>query len=412
MRTERRRLADLVSWERNPRSISRKAMAGLKASIQRFGVVQNIIVNERTGRIVGGHQRAKAMAEVGLTETDVVIVDLSPDDEKALNVALNNPHTAGEFTDGLSAILDELVAYDSDLFTALRLDELQIPVAPGGEPGEDDSAEELTQAVSEPGDIWTIGPHRVMCGDSTDTDNVGRLLQDKKPLIMITDPPYGVNYDPKWRATTTRSDQKWFGARAVGQVKNDDRVDWKAAFELFPGSVMYVWHASWFTHDVAQSIIDCNFDLRSLIVWAKQHFAISRGHYHYQHELCWYGIRQKSTAHWTGDRKQTTLWQIANRSPFGGEVEDTSTNHGTQKPVECMRRPMANHGEPGDLVYDPFLGVATTVVAAHQTDRACYGMEIDPSYVDTSIVRIQNITNLVAKREDGQTFNALMEKKS
>lgn len=223
--------------------------------------------------------------------------------------------------------------------------------------------------------------HRLICGDATVSGDVARLLDNVEPGLMVTDPPYGVDYDPAWR------EKSWRGARSTGKVQADDRSDWREAWALFPGDIAYVWHAGNKADVVAASQQACGFEIRSQIVWAKQHFVISRGHYHGQHEPCWYAVRKGRTEHWAGDRKQTTLWQIANRNAFGGSQDDTSTDHGTQKPVECMRRPIINHTSAGQAVYDPFVGSGTTIIAAETTGRRCYAMDIDPVYVDVAVGR-------------------------
>src|SRR4051812_5554448 len=165
------------------------------------------------------------------------------------------------------------------------------------------------------------------------------------PVLMITDPPYGVNYDPLWR------EEAGLGAqRQTGTVENDDRVDWSDAFALFPGDVVYVWHAGLYAGEVASSLERCEFAIWSQIIWVKQHFALSRGHYHWQHEPCWYAVRVSKPASWCGDRKQATVWEGSNLNAFGREkAADTITGHGTQKPVELMRRPLLNHTERGGL---------------------------------------------------------------
>jgi DNA modification methylase len=248
-----------------------------------------------------------------------------------------------------------------------------------------------------------VGEHRIICGDATDAANVQRVLQSAAPVLMATDPPYGVSYDPEWR------EQAGLGApRQVGRVQNDDRVDWSEAFALFPGDVAYVWHAGLYAGEVASSLRICGFEIRAQIIWAKQHFALSRGHYHWQHEPCWYAIRQGASSQWKGDRKQSTLWEVANLNPFGGASADTITGHGTQKPVELMRRAILNHTEPGQPVYDPFLGSGTTLIAAEETGRVCYGVELDPSYVDAIVQRWQKLTGREAIREsDGRSFTQL-----
>jgi DNA modification methylase len=166
---------------------------------------------------------------------------------------------------------------------------------------------------------------------------------------------------------------------------NDDRADWREAWALFEGDVVYVWHAGCKSPLVAESLIVNTFDLRALICWAKEQGVLSRGHYHHQHEPCWYGVRKSKTARWSGDRTQTTLWRInkANRK---------DTGHSTQKPLECMARPIQNHGGPDDDVYDPFLGSGTTLIAAEQLGRKCYGMEISPQYCDVIVKRWETLT--------------------
>jgi putative transposase len=190
-----------------------------------------------------------------------------------------------------------------------------------------------------------------------------------------------------------------FKAKRTGKVLNDDRADWREAWALFPGDVAYVWHGALHATTVAESLIACGFAIRSQIIWAKERLVLSRGDYHWQHEPCWYAVRQKATGHWAGDRKQTTLWQIASRD------QDAKTVHGTQKPVECMRRPMLNNASPGQAVYEPFSGSGTSIIAAETCGRACHAMELDPTYVDVAVTRWQAFTGKAAVLEgDGRSF--------
>src|SRR5205807_7286959 len=186
----------------------------------------------------------------------------------------------------------------------------------------DDAPEPPAHPVAEPGDLWVLDRHRLLCGDSTVATDVERVLGGVAPHLMVTDPPYGVNYDPAWRNQAGRSINgttqriatgtviKPIGARAVGKVVNDDRADWREAWALFPGSVAYIWHAGTKAGIVQDSLAACGFETRSQIIWAKNNFAIGRGHYHCKHEPCWYVVRKGSTASWVGDHCQTTLWQI------------------------------------------------------------------------------------------------------
>jgi DNA modification methylase len=173
--------------------------------------------------------------------------------------------------------------------------------------------------------------------------------------------------------------------------------------------VAYVWHAGLYAGEVASSLERCEFAIRSQIIWVKQHFALSRGHYHWQHEPCWYAVRVGKSASWCGDRKQSTVWEVSNLNAFGGETAtDTITGHGTQKPVEVIRRPLLNHTERGGLVYDPFLGSGSTLIAAEDTGRICYGLELSPAYVDVIVQRWQKLTGRKAVLDnDGRSFEEI-----
>ena len=208
-------------------------------------------------------------------------------------------------------------------------------------------------------------------------------------------------YDPTWRNKAGGRHSK-----RTGKVKNDDRADWRAAWALFPGEVAYVWHAALHAGTVAESLGASGFDIRSQIVWAKDRLVLSRGDYHWQHEPCWYAVRRTGKGHWAGDRKQTTLWHIANRD------QDAETVHGTQKPVECMRRPILNNSSPGQAVYEPFMGSGTTLIAAETTGRVCYGIELNPAYVDVAVARWQNLTGKEATlAESDESFADLKAKR-
>ena len=253
------------------------------------------------------------------------------------------------------------------------------------------------QPVTRLGDLWRLGPHRLICGDATDAGTVERVLDGVTPHLMVTDPPYGVSYDPDWRNRAGAAETK-----RTGKVLNDDRANWREAWALFPGDVAYVWHGALHAGEVADSLSATGFDIRAQIIWAKERLVLSRGHYHWQHEPCWYAVRDKGTGHWAGDRKQTTLWTI----PSGDQ--DAATVHGTQKPVECMRRPLLNNASPGQAVYEPFCGSGTTLIAAETTGRICHAVELDPAYVDVAVLRWQAFVGHEATlADDGRSFGAL-----
>jgi DNA modification methylase len=251
--------------------------------------------------------------------------------------------------------------------------------------------------VSRPGDLWRLGAHRLICGDATDAATVARVLDGVRPHLMVTDPPYGVAYDPAWRNAAGTSK-----TRRTGKVLNDDRADWRAAWALFPGDVAYVWHGALHAGTVADSLAATGFEIRAQIVWAKERLVLSRGHYHWQHEPAFYCVRKGGKGHWSGDRRQSTLWTIPSRD------QDAATVHGTQKPVECLRRPMLNNSAPGRAVYEPFCGSGTCLIAAETIGRACLAVELDPAYVDVAVQRWEAFTGETAVLDgDGRSFAEL-----
>ncbi len=256
-----------------------------------------------------------------------------------------------------------------------------------------------TNPVTRYGDLWVMGRHRLLCGDSTKADDVKRLLDGARPNLMVTDPPYGVEYDADWRNQAFRSDGSPSNGRAIGAVSNDHEMCWDESWRLAPCKVAYIWHAGRHASRVQASIEASGFMIRCQLIWAKSNFAIGRGNYHWQHEPCWYAVRDGESGGWIGDHSQTTLWSIP-------KAQKNETGHSTQKPVECMARPIRNHA--GD-VYDPFVGSGTTVVACEQLGRRCYAIDIDPVYVDVAVRRWCKLTGQDAIREgDGAKFGELL----
>ena len=396
-------LANPRNWRIHPRE-QQKALEGV---LKQVGWVQNVIVNQRTGYVVDGHARV-AMAITRGERVPVVYVDLS-EEEEALILATLDPLSAmaGTDKDLLAGLVAELPAVtDADLQALLDVMSAKAGVVKPGLTGEDEAPGLPENPVTRAGDLWLCGQHRILCGDSTAADAVSRLLSpasgDLSPFLMVTDPPYGVEYDPTWR-----DGKGGFSTAAVkqrGKVENDDRCDWSAAYDLFPGAVAYIWHASLLAIETGTSILAAGFEIRGTIIWRKQQPLFGQGHYHWQHEPCWYAVRKGRQANWHGDRKQSTIWDVQNLNPTGNR-EETRTGHGTQKPVELMRRPIVNHTLRGEAVYDPFLGSGTTLIAAEQTERVCLGIDIDPKYVDVAILRWQEFTGQAATLDgDGRTF--------
>jgi DNA modification methylase len=221
-----------------------------------------------------------------------------------------------------------------------------------------------------------------MCGDSTLKSDVDKLLNGAKPILMCTDPPYGVNYDPEWRVEARAG-----SVVSSGKIVNDDRANWYEAYALFSGDIAYVWHAGIYAHIVAEELISLGFTIVSQIIWNKANGAISRGDIHWKHEPCWYAVRKGKNHNWQGARDVWTVWDIKNGSSKSVQEEEGQTGHGAQKPLECMARPIRNNTEAGEAVYDPFLGSGTTLIASDRLSRICFGMEISPNYIEMIIRR-------------------------
>lgn len=393
----------LIPYARNARTHSQEQVAQIAASIREFGFTNPVLVDDGNG-IIAGHGRVLAAQKLGIDNVPSIRLSHLTEAQKRAYVIADNrlALNSGWDHEMLAVELQELSADEFDLgLLGFDAEELSALLAFGdpsvGLTEPDETPELQDEAVSKPGDIWVMGKHRLMCGDSTSADNVAALLAGATPHLMVTDPPYGVEYDPDWRNRAERATKKAIGASATGTVLNDDRADWREAWSLFPGEVAYVWHAGVFSPTVADSLIACDFDLRALIIWAKHRLVIGRGHYHHMHEPCWYAVKKGGTGHWHGDRKQTTLWQI--------EHSKSDTGHGTQKPVEAMRRPILNNSVSGDDVYEPFSGSGTTLIACEETGRNCYAMELSQNYVDVGVRRWQQFTGKKAVLESsGQSF--------
>jgi DNA modification methylase len=398
-----------VLYIRNPRK-NDHVVNRMMASIEEFGFKVPILAKS-TGEVIDGHLRLKAAEKLGMTEVPVIPCDDWTDAQcKAFRLLVNRSVTWADWdTELLSLELLDLKELNFDLalsgFDGGEIDALLL----GDEP---DAAEDVVpdlpgNAVTVPGDLWLLGPHRVLCADSCQENAASRLCGATRPNLMATDPPYGVSYDPSWRV-----EHDGGGRHALGKVANDDQVDWTAALRLFTGDVVYVWHAGVHAAEVAGSLHNIGFQIRAQIIWSKQHFVFGRGNYHWGHEPCWYAVRKGKRSNWRGDRTQSTVWEVKNLNPHGGNKDEKQTGHGTQKPVELMRRPILNHTERGDVVYDPFLGSGSTLIAAEQTERVCYGLDIDPRYCDVIVLRWQQQSGKKATlASDGRTFEVIAQER-
>ena len=406
-RLERWPIERLIPYANNARLHSEADLDKLAAAIRKWGWTTPVLVDEE-GNLLAGHGRIAAAPRAGVTSIPVIVArGWSEEEKRAYRLADNQLAARASWDfEQLRNELQELgfTGFDVGLigFEPDQLDTILAGLGSSGLTDPDSVPEVPDQPVTRLGDIWLLGDHRVGCGDSTSAADVAQVLAGSEPHLMVADPPYGVSYEPSWRARRSLSS----GKLAQGKVLNDDRADWRDAYAQFPGDVAYVWHGALHGDVAAADLTACGLQLRAQIIWAKQHFTLGRGDYHWKHETCWYAVRAGKASHWRGDRTQTTVWEIANNNPFGNRQREQTWGHGTQKPVECMRRPIANNSRPGQAIYDPFLGSGTSLIAAEMTGRVCYGLELNPAYVDVIVRRWELFTGRAARHQaSGQSFD-------
>jgi DNA modification methylase len=423
----------LKAYARNARTHPETQVAEIAASIEKFGFAGAILADAKG--IVAGHGRKlglEALFAAGKTVRMIGGLEIPPGhapvidcagwsdaDRRAYILADNRiAQNAGWDLNLLALEVGDLKVNGFDI-SLLGFGESELRamarkrIADGTDP--DDAPPLPKQPISKPGDLWILGEHRLLCGDSTSKADVTRLLNGARPHLGVTDPPYGVNYDASWREKAGASKK---GSVAAGKVLNDDRADWREAWALFPGAVIYVWHGALHASTVQQSLEAVGFQVRAQIVWVKTRPVFSRGHYHWQHEpalyavkeaagggtpdhwqdrfapmheLAEYAVREGGKGHWDGGRQQSTVWTI--------EHTKSDTGHSTQKPIEAMRRPIINNSAPGDGVYEPFSGSGTTLIACEMEARRRFAMELSPAYVDVAVTRWEQFTGQKAKRD-------------
>ncbi len=388
------KISEIKSNPNNPRVIKDEKFKKLVQSIKDFPQMLELrpLILDENNVVLGGNMRLKACSTLGLQEIPVIYAKDLTEEQKQEFIIKDNVGFGEWDWDKLAN------EWESEKLNEWGLDVPEITLQ---DTEEDDFDVPLIDQVHTDivlGDLLEIGPHRLLCGDSTESTTVEKVLAGKEPYLMVTDPPYGVVYDPNWRNEASRSSEgmgsRKIGAGATGKVMNDDNADWTATWALSPSKVAYVYHAGKFSGIVQKSLEDCDFEIRSQIIWVKSHFAISRGDYHWRHEPCWYAVKKGSKGNWAGDRKQDTIWEIEKPSK-------SETGHGTQKPTECMGRAIANHD--GD-VFDPFLGSGTTMVAGHQLRRVVYGIELDPRYCQVIVDRMKKLDPTLVIKRNGQLW--------
>lgn len=384
--------ANPKNWREHPPE-QRKALGGV---LDEVGIAGALLARETDDglELIDGHLRTE-MDDA--TEWPVLILDV---DEAEADILLATIDPIGALASRNDAVLTDLIASIETDNAALgeMLDAMEKDIPTQIEEGETDPDAipegDQVEKRCEPGDLWIMGRHRLLCGDSTSADDMERLLDGAKPALCITDPPYGVNYDASWRQDAAEKGLlNDSGAatikRRLGKVMNDDRANWSDAWDIIPCDVIYHWSASGNQMiEAASGLLDAGFQIRSQLIWRKTHLPISRGHYRGQHEPCWYAVKKGGTAHWQGDHSQSTVWEVSlDKSVPGG--------HSTQKPVELFTRAIVNH--EGDVL-EPFTGSGTCLIACEQTGRICYAMELDTHYCDTILARWEAFTGNKAER--------------
>jgi DNA modification methylase len=401
--------ADLVPNPRNWRTHPVEQQRALTGTLFEVGWVAEVLVNQTTGHVVDGHLRVELALARHEPTVPVTYVELS-DDEERLVLATLDPLAAMATAeqDALAALLAGLSPEDGALATLLaELAEqhgLRRPIL--GDPDEIPPLPEEKDLYVKSGDLWRLGEHRLLCGDATDPDAVARLLAGAAPTLLATDPPYGVSLDPTWRDGVYNelgpAEEPYMrrtdGHRNTG-LSGDTRIDWSAAFELVPSlTVGYVWHAGVHVATVAAGLERIGFEIASQVIWDKGLFAMGRSWYHWGHEPCWVVRRKGVAVSFLGERNQATIWRAPSPKMIMGGSTEAKFDHPAQKPVALFEAPIRNHLALGEAVYDPFLGSGTTLIAAEIHGRRCYGLEIDPRYVQIVIERWQAFTGRTAER--------------
>jgi DNA modification methylase len=391
-------LANPANWRSHPREQQR----ALSAALGEVGWVAQVMVNTTTGHVVDGHLRVELALSRNEPTVPVTYVELTEDEERLVLATLDPlAAMATAEKDALEALLAGLQPEDDVLASLLRElgEEHGIHRHLLGDPDELPPVPDEADVYVKPGDLWLLGDHRLLCGDATDPVAVARLLDGAEPRLLSTDPPYGVSLDPRWRDGLYNdlgpAEQPYM--RIEGHrnttLSGDTGVDWSAAFELVPSlEVGYVWHGGVHAAEVAAGLQRIGFEVASQVIWDKGLFAMSRGWYHWGHEPCWVVRRPGVPNLFQGDRDQSTVWRAPSPKMIMGGSDEEKMDHPAQKPVLLSEIPIRNHLRAGEIVYDPFLGSGTTLVAAGTLGRRCYGLEIDPCYRQLIIDRWQGLT--------------------
>ncbi len=378
----------LIAAEYNPRQLKKEQYQNIKDSLQRFGFVDPVIINKNKDRkniVIGGHQRIKVAKDLKYNEIPCVELDLTLDKEKELNIRLNK--NVGEWD---YDILADLFDFDDLLDWGFKEEELVGFSAEEEKEGliDDDEIPEDVESVCKLGDLWQLGNHRLLCGDSTKKENIELLLDGNKADMVFTDPPYNVDYDG--------------GTKKRDKIQNDKLNNFYDflldSFTILntyikKGGSVYVCHADMERINFTKAFIDSGFKLSSVIIWVKNNSTFGRQDYFWKHEPILYGWNQENAHKWYGDFKQDTIWNIDRPSK--------NKEHPTMKPLELIINALKNSSKKDDILLDTFLGSGSTLIACEKTNRVCYGMELDEHYCDVIINRWEQYTGKKAELING-----------
>jgi DNA modification methylase len=401
MNIETIRIDELIPADYNPRKDLKPGdpeYEKLKRSVQQFGYVEPVIWNKTTGHVVGGHQRIKVLKELGLAELECVVVEMDEEKEKALNIALNK--ISGEWDkEKLALLITDLQGADFDIsltgFEPAEIDDL-FKDSIKDKIKDDDfdvDAELQKPEISKQGDIWILGRHRLVCGDSTKTETFGILMNGAKANLVVTDPPYNVDY--KGAAGKIKNDN--LKDDAFHQFLLDSFINMEAA--MTDDASIYVFHADTEGLNFRKAFSEAGFYLSGTCIWKKQSLVLGRSPYQWQHEPVLYGWKKKGTHQWYTGRKETTIWEFDKPKKNG--------DHPTMKPITLIAYPIMNSSMSNTLVLDPFGGSGSTLIACEQTDRSCNTIELDEKYCDVIIKRYieqAGSSEKVSVQRDGLTY--------
>ena len=402
MTIEKLKVDQLLPADYNPRKDLKPGDAEyekLKRSLEQFGYVEPIIWNKVTGRVVGGHQRLKVLLDMGITEVDCVVVEMDEEKEKALNIALNK--ISGEWDkDKLALLIADLQGSDFDVtltgFDPAEIDNLFKDTVKDGvkEDDFDVDAELQKPTITKPGDVWMLGRHRLVCGDSTKAETFELLMAGKKANLVVTDPPYNVNYEGSaGKIKNDNMENSAFYEFLLAAFKNTEAV-------MADDASIYVFHADTEGLNFRRAFADAGFYLSGTCIWKKQSLVLGRSPYQWQHEPVLFGWKKKGKHQWYTGRKESTIWEF-DKSKKNGD-------HPTMKPIPLLAYPIMNSSMSNTLVVDPFGGSGSTLIACEQTDRSCYTIELDEKFCDVIVKRYIEQTvsaDGVSVMRDGLTYS-------